>query len=75
MDDAQPDLSGRQRYINELLNILNIICVNKFSRHCCDWDQLTKILEKSTNKFNQAGRKNWNKLRQATQKITIAKTK
>ncbi|VVC26651.1 Armadillo-type fold,DNA polymerase V,Armadillo-like helical [Cinara cedri] len=72
LDDSQPDVSGRQRYINELLNILYIICVNKFSRHCCDWGQLVKILENSTRRFNQAGRKNWNKLRQATQKINTA---
>jgi len=75
LDDSQPDVSGRQRYINELLNILCIISGTKFSHHCCDWDQLTRILESSTSRFNQVGRKNWNKLRQAIQKINFSKIK
>ncbi|XP_026809583.1 rDNA transcriptional regulator pol5-like isoform X2 [Rhopalosiphum maidis] len=73
LDDSQPDVSGRQRYINELLNILCIICGNKFSYHCCDWVRLIELLESSTSRFNQVGRKHWNKLRQAVQKINTAK--
>lgn len=72
LDDSQPDVSGRQRYINELLNILCIICGNKFSHHCCDWVRLVELLESSASRFNQVGRKNWNKLRQAVQKINTA---
>ncbi|XP_050532130.1 uncharacterized protein LOC126900458 [Daktulosphaira vitifoliae] len=75
LDDSQPDISGRQRYINELLNILCVISSNKFSNHCCDWEQLMNILENSKYRYNQAGRKILNKLKQSVLKINDFKSK
>ncbi|XP_050437310.1 uncharacterized protein LOC126843678 [Adelges cooleyi] len=75
LDDSQPDVSGRQRYINEILNVLCVISSNKFSHHSCDWQRLNDVLETSTSRFNQAGRKNWNRLKQCVQKMNSAEAK